>query len=96
MDELMILALTQKSSTSRARLIEALRRKRDRAMLKWKALAITIVGFYFWWKGGGVDRRRQRGRSWTSQTLRCRWKSACRRWRWASRTATITVCTSCC
>ena len=54
MDELMILALTQKSSTSRARLIEALRRKRDRAMLKWKALAITIVGFYFWWKGGGV------------------------------------------
>ena len=54
MDELMILALTQKSSTSRARLIEALRRKRDRAMLKWKALAITIVGFFFWWKGGGV------------------------------------------
>ena len=54
MDELMILALTQKSSTSRARLIEALRRRRDRSMLKWKALAITLVGFYFWWKGGGV------------------------------------------
>jgi hypothetical protein len=54
MDELMILALTQKSSQSRARLIEALRRKRDRAMMKWKSLAITIVGFYFWWKGGGV------------------------------------------
>lgn len=54
MDELMILALTQKSSQSRARLIEALRRKRDRAMMKWKALAITLVGFYFWWKGGGV------------------------------------------
>lgn len=54
MDELMILALTQKSSHSRARLIEALRRKRDRAMMKWKSLAITIVGFYFWWKGGGV------------------------------------------
>ena len=54
MDELMILALTQKSSTSRARLIEALRRRRDRSMIKWKALAITRVGFYFWWKGGGV------------------------------------------
>ena len=63
MDELMILALTQKSSTSRARLIEALRRRRERSMMKWKAVLITLLGVYFWWKGGGVTVVEKSGKS---------------------------------